>query len=91
MENTNYYWSSKSSFLLYYRICICDRQSSSHFNLHCYRVCMLLGCFDCAAPYSSTSALTLILSHRLYKLLKEKARFPSCLLFMICQIRSLIL
>src|SRR5215831_14552300 len=57
MESICHYRDCESFFLFCYSICIHARQFYNSLGPNCYRIYMLLGCFDSATTYSSTSAL----------------------------------
>jgi len=57
MESICHYRDCESFFLFCYSICIHARQFYNSLDPNCYRIYMLLGCFDCAQTYSPTSAL----------------------------------
>jgi hypothetical protein len=58
MEGICHYRDCESFFLFCDSICIHARQFYNSLDPNCYRIYMLLGCFDYAPTYSSTSALT---------------------------------
>jgi hypothetical protein len=57
MEGSCCYRGRKYFPVLYYCICIHNKQFYTRLGLDWYRVGMLPGCFDCTPAYSSTSTV----------------------------------
>ena len=57
MEGSCCYRGRKYFPVLYYCICIHNKQFYTRLDLDWYRVGMLSGCFDCTPAYSSTSTV----------------------------------